>query len=388
MKLDCEIIQDLLPLYEEGLCSDATRRAVDEHLSECEHCRRLTAPLPIEEPGDTPAADRAVKKSMKKVRRRWLSSLVAALLVVPMLLLSFNQFRGTGLCFTNLDDVYTAWRFLHALETRDWEKAAKMHDFAADYESILDALGQDAAFWGSSFTRCTVAGFDYAASGYLNRTGQIPATLGDLYGFLYNRTGTAMLPAALWEQLMAIDPAAFQQEGREYWLNGERYGKISTAWGDFVVSEGRGYDTAYEYATYFDLIPAVIYDEARPELEAEAQRLYTATHNDIGWVAELSEEEFTAEMIRRYTADLAELEKTVTFECTGYRSAGYIGGRADGAYVIFGLTVTQGSRVLEGEIQIDVTDDGIQTAGISHEPGIQWLDAIDRALYPSAHAGY
>ena len=388
MNYDCELIQDLLPLYTEELCSPASRRAVEEHLRGCEVCRRLTDPLPIEAPEEPPAADRAVKKSIRKVRRRWLTSLVAAVLVFPVLLLGFNQFRGSGLCFTNLDDVYTAWRFLHALETQDWEKAAKMHDFAADYESILDALGQDAAFWGSSFIRCTVAGFDYAASGYLNRTGQIPATLGDLYGFLYNRTGTAMLPEALWEQLMAIDPAAFEQIGGDYMLNGERYGKISTVWGDFVVSEGRGYDTAYEYATYFDLIPAVIYDEARPELEAEAQRLYTATHNDIGWVAELSEEEFTAEMIRRYTADLAELEKTVTFECTGYRSAGYIGGRADGAYVIFGLTVTQGSRQLDGEIQINVTDGKITVAGISHAPGLRWLDAIDRILYPSAHAGY
>ena len=86
MKLDCELIQDLLPLYAEGLCSPASRRAVEEHLSDCEDCRRLTAPLPIEEPGDTPNADRAVKKGIKKVRRRWLSSLIAAVLVVPLLL--------------------------------------------------------------------------------------------------------------------------------------------------------------------------------------------------------------------------------------------------------------------------------------------------------------
>ena len=64
MKLDCELIQDLLPLYAEGLCSLASRRAVEEHLPECEHCRRLTAPLPIEEPEDTPNADHAFSISI------------------------------------------------------------------------------------------------------------------------------------------------------------------------------------------------------------------------------------------------------------------------------------------------------------------------------------
>ena len=307
MKLDCELIQDLLPLYAEGLCSPASRRAVEEHLSECEHCRRLTAPLPIEEPEDTPNADRAVKKGIKSVRRRWLSSLIAAVLVVPLLLLSFNQYRGRGLCFTNLDDVATAWQFLHALETENWEKAAEMHDFSRDYDSILEALGMDVSEWGSHFTPVELAGHDYMVTAWLSQNDLVPKNIGDLYGFLYNRTGTAMVPLALWEKLMTMDPDAFSQNGWEYWLNGERYGKITTPWGDFVVSEGQGFDTAYGYASYFDLIPAEVYAEAKPALEEEARQLYSVTHADIGWVAELTEEEFTREMIRRYTADLEAL---------------------------------------------------------------------------------
>lgn len=388
MKLDCELIQDLLPLYAEGLCSAASRRAVEEHLCECEHCRRLTAPLPIEEPGDTPNADRAVKKSIKKVRRRWLSSLIAAVLVVPLLLLSFNQYRGYGLCFTNFDDMVTAWQFLHALETENWEKAAEMHDFSRDYDGILEALEMDVSDWGSHFTPVELAGHDYMAKPRLSLSGTVPETIGELYGYLYNREGTAMVPLKAWEQLMAIDPAAFSQEGREYWLNGERYGRVTTPWGDFVVSGGRDYDTAYDYASHFDLIPAEVYTAAKPALEEEARQLYSATHADIGWVADLTEEEFTREMIRRYTADLEALEGTVTFDCTGCRSAGYFGDRSDGCYVIFDLTITQGSKRLDTQIQINVTDGKIVTAGISYEPGTQWLDAIDRALYPSAHAGY
>ena len=381
MKWNCELIQDLLPLYEEDLCSPTSRQAVQEHLEECECCRRLTAPLPIEMPHEIPEADHAVKKSIKKVKRRWLASLLAAVLAVPLLLLSFNQYRGYGLCFTNLDDIYTAWQFVHALETQNWEKAARMHDFSADYESIIEALSQDVAFWGRSFTPCDVAGYDYAAP----MSHSIPTTLDDLYGFLYNRQGTAMIPAALWERLMDMDPTAFQQNGWEYWLNGERYGKISTSWGEFVVTDGRGYDTAYEYATHFDLIPAVIYEEAKPALDAEAQQLYTTTHDHLDWVAGLSEAEFTEEMIRRYTVDLGALEGKVTFDCTSYRSAYRM---VDRWYVILAVTVTQGSKTLDTEIDLRVSGGKIELAGISHKAGVQWLDIIDRALYPSAHPGY
>ncbi len=388
MKLDCELIQDLLPLYEENICSGATRRAVEEHLCECESCRRLTAPLPIEPPQELPAADRAVKKSMKKVRRRWLASLLAAVLTVPLLLMCFNQCRGYGLCFTNLDDVYTAWRFLHALETEEWEKAANMHDFSSDYDSILDALSLDVSAWGISFTPCSLAGYDYAAVSNLVRSDFVPQTPEDLYGYLYNRLGTAMVPLALWEQLMAMDPDAFSQLGGDYLLNEERYGKITTPWGEFVVSEGRHFDTACEYAAYFDLIPAAIYEEARADIDREAQRLYSAVHDDIGWVAELTEAEFTEEMTRRYTADLRELEDTVSFECTGFHNAGRYGDDLDSWYAIFAVTVSQSGKTTDTQIQISVTDGKIDVAGISHQPGIQWLDAIDRALYPSAHPGY
>ena len=38
MKYDCEVIRDLLPLYQDGVCSENSRLAVEEHLSECPAC--------------------------------------------------------------------------------------------------------------------------------------------------------------------------------------------------------------------------------------------------------------------------------------------------------------------------------------------------------------
>ena len=41
MKFECGLIRDLLPLYHDGVCSAESKRAVIDHLSECEECRKL-----------------------------------------------------------------------------------------------------------------------------------------------------------------------------------------------------------------------------------------------------------------------------------------------------------------------------------------------------------
>lgn len=38
MKNMCDIVQDILPLYVDGICSQSSRTLVDEHISECEKC--------------------------------------------------------------------------------------------------------------------------------------------------------------------------------------------------------------------------------------------------------------------------------------------------------------------------------------------------------------
>lgn len=44
-KLSCDVVQDLLPLYVDGVCSADSRRLVDTHLADCDACRRVLADL-------------------------------------------------------------------------------------------------------------------------------------------------------------------------------------------------------------------------------------------------------------------------------------------------------------------------------------------------------
>ena len=39
--IPCEIIQDLLPSYVDGLTNDVTNAAIEEHVESCEKCRQI-----------------------------------------------------------------------------------------------------------------------------------------------------------------------------------------------------------------------------------------------------------------------------------------------------------------------------------------------------------
>ena len=41
MKLPCNVIKDLMLLYENGEASEETRRIVEEHIGQCSECRSL-----------------------------------------------------------------------------------------------------------------------------------------------------------------------------------------------------------------------------------------------------------------------------------------------------------------------------------------------------------
>lgn len=93
MKLDCDIIRDLLPLYAERIASPASTALVEEHLETCEACRaelkqmRMPVPVQPESQPDAPLKDiqkTLQKKSIRAVLAAVLTVLCAVALVVWM----------------------------------------------------------------------------------------------------------------------------------------------------------------------------------------------------------------------------------------------------------------------------------------------------------------
>lgn len=45
IRYECELIQDLLPLYQDNVCSNSSKIVVEEHLMECESCKMMMQQL-------------------------------------------------------------------------------------------------------------------------------------------------------------------------------------------------------------------------------------------------------------------------------------------------------------------------------------------------------
>lgn len=71
-KLPCEVVQDILPLYHDGVCSGASRKMVENHLQECRTCKTLLQEMDETEM-DMALADETKKcwNTMQKGSVRW-----------------------------------------------------------------------------------------------------------------------------------------------------------------------------------------------------------------------------------------------------------------------------------------------------------------------------
>ena len=72
--MNCDIVRDLLPLYADGLSSDVSNKAIENHIKTCPACRTLTEQMrtPIEpEPVDeATACINALHAQRRKNHRR------------------------------------------------------------------------------------------------------------------------------------------------------------------------------------------------------------------------------------------------------------------------------------------------------------------------------
>lgn len=95
-KIPCEIIRDLLPLYQDDICSEKSRIAIEEHIKECEACRtylkKLECEIPIEtdKTGDTDEDWKGFREFSEKVSKRLNRRIVMAggvILLICMMLM-------------------------------------------------------------------------------------------------------------------------------------------------------------------------------------------------------------------------------------------------------------------------------------------------------------
>lgn len=95
MGITCEIIKDILPLYYDNICSQDSRKLVEEHLAECANCRKvlelMNSDIKIKNDIDDINA-------MKKISKRWKYDKLSAFLI-GILCLSIVASIGCGVAY-------------------------------------------------------------------------------------------------------------------------------------------------------------------------------------------------------------------------------------------------------------------------------------------------
>lgn len=149
MNISCKVIQDLLPLYHDGVCSPESSAMIEEHLKDCEACLEEYHKLeesPLAKNGKKEEAEKEnvqrmknVKKALhkKRVRASVITAVVVLLLCIP------------GWFVMNL-------RFLAA-------KPSVLETVSVDGDILTVSLKDSDSIWGC---------FLFMDTGYLEENGQ------------------------------------------------------------------------------------------------------------------------------------------------------------------------------------------------------------------------
>ena len=353
MKLLCDIVQDLLPLYEDDLCSAASREAVEIHLRECAACKakadRARTPLPEE---SVAPEDGAVVRSFRKLRRRWAASLIALVLVLPMLLLTVNQLRGSGVCYTNLDEIFSLWRYADALERSDYAAAADCMDCEKLYLEFQELLDMSLADYQQSYVSVTIGDSQWMTTEeFRERYLQDCEDPAAVWSYLIQNRIPVMVPEDVWDSLP------------EY-TDTQDFVPLETAWGTYMVdpySDLLENNSAVDVCVMLDLVPLEIYEEALPALTVSAESQYQYIQETFGPIRDMTLEEFCRQVRENYRTGLEALAaRGYSLESGGFDDA-YFDTESGAWSICWDVTATLGgthytftldARVRDGKLTI------------------------------------
>lgn len=328
MKANCDIVQDLLPLYEDDVCSPGSRAAVEKHLAECEKCRAHRDAAKklanVEISSDAPEEKKRAKRIFRKMQLRWILSAVAILLVC---LLVNNQVTGQGLALDNWDDIYYAKQFAGHLEAGELEAAADMIDFSDSYQRTQMMLEREPENYQYSFEAMEIGGGTWYFEGGLVNNFDEDKQYTELmiWEELIFDWGTA-IPMDVWNDYVenhaekATTYGSATRITRRHWADNiysdEESGlfyPVETPWGDFMLRDyaweylEHSHKTLADYGRLFHNMPEEMYLDVKDALDAYAEERYQQTQDIYGYAGDMTLEEYIAYHRQLYLEGLEEL---------------------------------------------------------------------------------
>ena len=135
MDVTCNVIEDLLPLYADGICSEDSKTIIEHHTAVCAECRaKLDAmTVSLEKNEEPPKPENPFKKTRSHyVRLIVITLCIAALIVVPSVIcsvLTVNETYDTGYSWSTLKFENKLRDFGRMIKKGDYRKALDTIDF-------------------------------------------------------------------------------------------------------------------------------------------------------------------------------------------------------------------------------------------------------------------
>ena len=146
MNIPCRVIEDLLPMYHDKVCSEESTALVEEHVKSCPQCSRMLSDLSTElfvseESVDDIQPLKKIQKEYRKLRMGWLVAVLAILVLIPMVLLLGNREKETAPEFTQEEALAVGEAFMTALTDGDYATAFSYCDVDAKRREWMESHG-------------------------------------------------------------------------------------------------------------------------------------------------------------------------------------------------------------------------------------------------------
>ncbi|MBR6579685.1 MAG: zf-HC2 domain-containing protein [Ruminococcus sp.] len=150
--MNCKIIKDLIPLSEEGLCSEESKAMIEEHIKDCESCRMLCEKMPVDSKS-APVPDE--KETFKKVNRKmkkltwkfWICGVILLAILGGLGYLTFGQItKMNGLhSFETIIQSFEVRKLAKYIADKDFDSFVEaqghgVEEYIFDYYSLLDSM--------------------------------------------------------------------------------------------------------------------------------------------------------------------------------------------------------------------------------------------------------
>ena len=157
MKITCDVIQDLMPSYIEGILSEDSKALVEEHMGTCQECRKMLE-IMKEEQGKEQNQMRSSAATLKKIRkklivRRVLTATVAVILTLIVAAAGYNHWYFNEKYMTLEDSgmyvkdncLYSSNNLINRMKVQYTEDGKTEFVYAIDapYAGTLELKGND-----------------------------------------------------------------------------------------------------------------------------------------------------------------------------------------------------------------------------------------------------